>query len=81
MLPIVWLHAARRNLAAILGFIAEHNPAPRVVLRASSRTRCCAMTALFASLPIVQSLEFSLHDHWWNSMLNLEFVVQSTAIN
>lgn len=27
MLPIVWLPAARRNLAAILGFIAEHNPA------------------------------------------------------
>jgi toxin ParE1/3/4 len=26
MLPIVWLPAARRNLAAILGFIAEHNP-------------------------------------------------------
>lgn len=27
MLPIVWLHAARHNLAAILGFVAEHNPA------------------------------------------------------
>lgn len=26
MLPIVWLSAARRNLTAIIGFIAEHNP-------------------------------------------------------
>ncbi|PMS23106.1 type II toxin-antitoxin system mRNA interferase toxin, RelE/StbE family [Trinickia dabaoshanensis] len=26
MLPIVWLPAARRNLAAIIGFIAERNP-------------------------------------------------------
>jgi toxin ParE1/3/4 len=26
MLPIVWLPAARRNLAAIIGFIAQENP-------------------------------------------------------
>jgi toxin ParE1/3/4 len=26
MQPILWLPAARRNLAAIIGFIAEHNP-------------------------------------------------------
>lgn len=26
MLPIVWLPAARRNLATIIAFIAEHNP-------------------------------------------------------
>jgi toxin ParE1/3/4 len=27
MLPIVWLPRARRNLAAIVGFIAQDNPA------------------------------------------------------
>ncbi|NRO98932.1 type II toxin-antitoxin system mRNA interferase toxin, RelE/StbE family [Paraburkholderia sp. NMBU_R16] len=33
MLPIVWLPAARRNLAAILRFIAEHSPAAAVRIK------------------------------------------------